>query len=33
VRDAEQSTESGLTFPLPDHPDGNALFKAPNGEL
>src|SRR5215208_4386391 len=27
----EQSTESGLTFPMPDDPDGKALFKAPHG--
>jgi secreted PhoX family phosphatase len=29
----EQSTESGLTFPMPEDPDGKALFKAPGGKL
>jgi secreted PhoX family phosphatase len=28
----EQSTESGLTFPMPDDPDGKALFRGPRGE-
>ena len=28
----EQSTESGLTFPMPEDPDGKALFQAPRGE-
>src|SRR4051794_10875213 len=29
----ERSTESGLTFPMPEDPDGKALFKAPGGKL
>ena len=29
----EVSTESGLTFPMPEDPDGKALFKAPGGKL
>jgi hypothetical protein len=29
----EVSTESGLTFPTPEDPDGKALFRAPNGKL
>ena len=28
----ERSTESGLTFPMPEDPDGKALFKAPHGK-
>ena len=28
----EQSTESGLTFPMPEDPDGKALFQAPGGK-
>ena len=28
----ETSTESGLTFPMPDDPDGKALFQAPGGK-
>jgi uncharacterized protein len=28
----EVSTESGLTFPMPEDPDGKALFKAPHGK-
>lgn len=28
----ETSTESGLTFPMPEDPDGKALFHAPGGE-
>jgi len=28
----ERSTESGLTFPMPDDVDGKALFKAPHGK-
>jgi secreted PhoX family phosphatase len=31
--DLEKSTESGLTFPTPEDPDGKALFKAPRGQL
>ena len=27
-----RSTESGLTFPMPDDPDGKALFRAPGGK-
>ena len=26
------STESGVTFPYPDDPDGNVLFQGPRGE-
>jgi secreted PhoX family phosphatase len=29
----EQSTESGLTLPMPDDPDGKALFQAPGGKM
>jgi secreted PhoX family phosphatase len=29
----ERSTESGLTFPMPEDPDGKALFQAPGGEM
>jgi secreted PhoX family phosphatase len=29
----EQSTESGLTFPMPADPDGKALFQAPGGQM
>ncbi len=28
-----RSTESGLTFPLPEDPNGNVLFQAPTGEM
>ena len=28
----EVSTESGLTFPMPEDPDGKALFKGPHGQ-
>jgi len=28
----EVSTESGLTFPMPEDPDGKALFQGPRGE-
>jgi hypothetical protein len=28
----ERSTESGLTFPMPEDPDGKALFQAPGGK-
>lgn len=28
----ERSTESGVTYPMPDDPDGKALFQAPGGE-
>jgi secreted PhoX family phosphatase len=28
----EQSTESGLTFPMPDDPDAKALFQGPAGQ-
>jgi hypothetical protein len=28
-----RSTESGVTFPLPEDPDGNVLFQAPSGEM
>ena len=28
----ETSTESGLTFPMPEDPDGKALFNAPGGD-
>jgi secreted PhoX family phosphatase len=28
----EVSTESGLTFPMPEDPDGKALFQAPGGQ-
>jgi secreted PhoX family phosphatase len=31
--DLEQSTESGLTFPTPEDPDGKALFQAPGGAM
>ena len=27
----EQSTESGVTYPMPEDPDGKALFQAPGG--
>jgi secreted PhoX family phosphatase len=29
----ERSTESGNTYPMPDDPDGKALFQAPGGKL
>jgi Bacterial protein of unknown function (DUF839) len=29
----ERSTESGLTFPMPEDPDGKALFQAPGGDM
>jgi uncharacterized protein len=29
----ERSTESGVTFPMPEDPDAKALFRAPNGEM
>ena len=28
----ERSTETGLTFPMPEDPDGKALFRGPHGE-
>ncbi len=28
----ERSTESGITYPMPDDPDGKALFHAPGGK-
>jgi secreted PhoX family phosphatase len=28
----ERSTESGVTYPMPDDPDGKALFRAPRGK-
>jgi uncharacterized protein len=31
--DQEQSTESGLSFPTPEDPDGKALFQAPGGVM
>ncbi|MFL5917484.1 MAG: alkaline phosphatase PhoX [Gaiellaceae bacterium] len=31
--DQERSTESGLSFPTPEDPDGKALFQAPGGKM